>query len=120
VRLVPDYGRLEEKSADPEGHQNGQTQPDDDHRRRARCLRAAVGSGDEFIMAGGVEQRHRSFGEIAAVTGLPFVVYVGQDGTDEADDGGSRSCAGALVPRQRREVSEERAAEIAGPKARPS
>jgi hypothetical protein len=36
----------------------------------------------------GVEQRHRAFGEVATVAGLLFVVDVGQDGADEADDGG--------------------------------
>ena len=39
-------------------------------------------------MAGRVELRHGSFGEVAAFVGLPFIVGVGQDGADEADDGG--------------------------------
>ena len=44
--------------------------------------------GDVVSIAVGVEDRHRAFGEVAAVAGLPFVVDVGEDGTDETDDGG--------------------------------
>ena len=53
-----------------------------------RCLLAAVDRGDGASIAVGVEQRHGSFGEVAAVAGLPLVVHVGQDGADEADHGG--------------------------------
>ena len=44
--------------------------------------------GDLVSIALGVEECHRAFGEVAAVAGLPFVVDVGEDGADEADDGG--------------------------------
>ena len=44
--------------------------------------------GDGVSIALGVEDRHRAFGEVAAVAGLPFVVGVGEDGADEADHGG--------------------------------
>ena len=40
------------------------------------------------VSRSGVEDRHRTFGEVAAVAGLPLVVDVGEDGTDETDDGG--------------------------------
>ena len=53
-----------------------------------RCLLAAAERGDGFSIAVGIEQVHGVFGEVAAVAGLPFVVYVGEDGADEADDGG--------------------------------
>ena len=41
--------------------------------------------GDELSIALGVEQRHRAFGEVAAIAGLPLVVHVGEDCADEAD-----------------------------------
>ena len=44
--------------------------------------------GDVVSIALGVEDRHRAFGEVAAVAGLPFVVHIGQDRADEADDSG--------------------------------
>ena len=44
--------------------------------------------GDVVSIALGVELRHRAFGEVAAVAGLPFVVDVGEHGADEADHGG--------------------------------
>ena len=49
---------------------------------------AAVEFGDEVSIALGVEPRHRAFGEVAAVAGLPFVVHVGEHGADESDHGG--------------------------------
>ena len=39
-------------------------------------------------IAGGVEQGHGLFGEVAAVAGDPFVVHVDQDRADESDHGG--------------------------------
>ena len=51
-------------------------------------LFAAFDSGDESSIAVGVQQRHGALGEIAALVGLPLVVGVGQDGADQADDGG--------------------------------
>lgn len=53
-----------------------------------RCLLAALDRGDNNSIAVGVEQVHRTLREVAAVAGLPLVVHVGQDGSDEADDGG--------------------------------
>jgi hypothetical protein len=48
-------------------------------------LVAAVEGGNDVSIALGVELGHRAFGEVAAVAGLPFVVHVGEDGTDEWD-----------------------------------
>ena len=45
-------------------------------------------SGDVVSIALTVEQRHGAFGEVAAITGLPFVVDVGKDGADETDHRG--------------------------------
>ena len=44
--------------------------------------------GDVTSIALGPEQLHRAFGGRATVVGLPVVVDVGHDGTDDADDGG--------------------------------
>ncbi len=46
-------------------------------------LLAAADCGDESIIAVGEEQRHRCFGKIATVAGLPLIVHVGQDGADK-------------------------------------
>lgn len=49
---------------------------------------AAVEFGDVVSIALGVEPRHRAFGEVVAITGLPFVVHVREHGADESDHGG--------------------------------
>ncbi len=49
---------------------------------------AAVEFGDEVSIARGVELGHGAFGEVAAITGLPFVVYVREHRADESDHGG--------------------------------
>ena len=43
-----------------------------------RRLLAALDRGDDTSIAVGVEQRHGSFGEVAAFAGLPLVVHVGE------------------------------------------
>ena len=52
------------------------------------ALRAALDGGVFTSIHGGVEERHRLFGEVAAVAGDPFVVGVDQYGPDESDHGG--------------------------------
>ena len=49
---------------------------------------AGFDCGDGFSIAGWVDLGHGGLGEVAAVGDLPFVVDVGQDRADEADDGG--------------------------------
>src|SRR5215211_6374847 len=49
---------------------------------------AGFDCGDGSSIAGWVDLGHGGFGEVAAVGDLPFVVDVGQDRADEADDGG--------------------------------
>jgi integrase len=44
--------------------------------------------GDVISIALGVEDRHQSFGEVAAITGLPLVVHVAADRSDETNDRG--------------------------------
>ena len=43
---------------------------------------AAVELGDEVSIALGLEPRHRAFGEVATIIGLPFVVHVREHGAD--------------------------------------
>jgi hypothetical protein len=52
-----------------------------------RCLGAAVDRGDDASIAVGLEECHGAFGQVTAVSGLPFVVHVGQDRPDQADEG---------------------------------
>ena len=49
---------------------------------------AGFDCGDGSSIAGWVDLGHGGLGEVAAVGDLPFVVDVGQDRADEADDGG--------------------------------
>jgi hypothetical protein len=49
---------------------------------------AGVEFGDGASIALGIELGHRSFGEVVAVASLPFVIGVGEDGADEADQPG--------------------------------
>ncbi len=51
------------------------------------AYRSALGEGDWFIVVGLVDLGHGFFGEVPAFVGGPLVVGVGQDGSDEADDG---------------------------------
>ena len=52
------------------------------------AYRSALGEGDSLIVVGLADLGHGFFGKIAAFVGGPLVVGVGQDGSDEADDGG--------------------------------
>ena len=49
---------------------------------------AVVEFGDGVSIALGVELGHGAVGEVAPVGCGPFVVHVGEDGSDESDDGG--------------------------------
>ena len=51
------------------------------------AYRSALGEGDGLIIVGLADFGHGFFGEVPAFVGGPLVVGVGQDGSDEADDG---------------------------------
>jgi hypothetical protein len=44
-----------------------------------------VDRGDDLSIVVGFEERHGAFGEVAAITWLPFVVHVGQNDADQKE-----------------------------------